>query len=135
MMAYKACLSCGKKVHPNTKTCKYCGANPDAARAVNEEIAKDDARPAFLPAYKSSKMMTQASSLAGWLIFVFSITGVVITAFIEKGAPSSQKIFGPLLGVAGGIIIVVLGQLTRVVADIADRCSEILAILKSKSPK
>lgn len=133
-MAYKECLSCGKKVHPNTKTCKHCGANPDVAKVVKEEIAKDNVLSRFSSTYKSSRMMAQVSSLAGWLIFAFSITGVIM-AFVEKGAPSSLKIFGPLLGVVGGIIIVVSGQLTRAVADVADHCSEILEILKSKIPK
>jgi hypothetical protein len=134
MMAYKECLSCGKKVHPNTKTCKYCGANPDIAKVVKEEVVKDVAISRFSSTYKSSRMMAQASSFAGWLIFAFSITGFIM-AFVEKGLPSSLKIFGPLLGVVGGIIIVVAGQLTRAVADVSDHCSEILAILKMKNPK
>jgi hypothetical protein len=137
-MAYKECQSCGKKVHPNTKTCKYCGSNPDKPKdmpkIVKEEVTKDVSIPNVSSVYKNTRMMAQAASFAGLLVFTFSITGFVM-AFVEKGMASSLKIFGPLLGVVGGIIIIILSQLTRALVDVADHCSEMLTALKSKPPK
>ena len=133
-MAYKECQSCGKMVHPNTKKCKHCGANPDAVKPVKEEPVKEQPIRQLPFAHKTSKTMIQAFSLAGWLIFAFSITGFIM-AFIEKGMPSTLKIFGPLLGIVGGIIIVISSQLSRAVNEIADHCNEMLSILKSKQTK
>ncbi len=145
-MANKKCQSCGKMVHPNTKRCKYCGENPDAVKPVKEEVVKDQspvqqppvqqppAQQTRFMSNKTAKPITQFISIVGWLILAFSITGFIM-AFIEKGMPSTSKIFGPLLGVVGGVIIIIMSHLTRSVNEIADKCGEIVSLLKSKQPK
>ncbi len=128
-------------VHPNTKKCKYCGENPDAVKPAKEEVVKEhppvqQQQVQQLPflSHKTAKSITQFISIVGWLILVFSITGFMM-AFIEKGMPSTLKIFGPLLGVVGGIIIIIVSQISRAANEIADKCGEILSLLKSKQTK
>ena len=90
----------------------------------------------YYSTYGTTKTISEFISFIGWGIVIISIIAAIIV--IVK---SSESRYGgvslidllPLLGGAiSGLIIVVLGQLTRATVDTADYCGEMLSIMKSK---
>tara|TARA_B100002003_G_C13709574_1_gene356202 strand:+ start:188 stop:538 length:351 start_codon:yes stop_codon:yes gene_type:complete len=81
--------------------------------------------------YKTTRFISTAISLVGWVIIVFSILCILVSLL------SRQLEYGLLtipfsLGFAIlGLLLVIQGQLTRATVDNADSNAEILAIMKS----
>ena len=81
--------------------------------------------------YKTTRFISTAISLVGWVIIVFSILCILVSLL------SRQLEYGFLtipfsLGFAIlGLLLVIQGQLTRATVDNADSNAEMLVIMKS----
>ncbi|PIP39571.1 MAG: hypothetical protein COX19_07540 [Desulfobacterales bacterium CG23_combo_of_CG06-09_8_20_14_all_51_8] len=125
------CEMCGRKNEDNVDPCKFCGAKKGAILSAETNKYPTE----YITSYGTARMLCQFVSFIGCaavgisvLIFIFSIIGSI-------KSNSSLVLIGilpSLAGIMGGLILVMVGQITRTTVDTADNTGQMLTIMKKK---
>ncbi|MFZ2634424.1 MAG: hypothetical protein WA081_15800 [Desulfosalsimonadaceae bacterium] len=123
------CEMCGRKNEDNVDPCAFCGAKKGAILSI--ETNKNPTE--YTTTYGTARMLCQIVSFVGWA--AVTISGLIFFLSIIKSADNGFALIGilpSLAGIIGGLILVMVGQMTRATVDTADNTGQMLAVMKKK---
>ena len=138
------CVSCGSENEDSIFTCKCVlptnekPTAPKEQQTMKEVLQKaksevfGDSPIGYRSTYRTARTIAQIVSFIGWFTIASGIFVSYITYDKIKGT-TNITILSVAIGVFSGLILVMIGQMTRATVDTADNTGEMLDIMKNKN--
>lgn len=114
-------------------------AQSQGIRESNNQTAKEDATngetfTGYTTTYGTARMIAQCISFIGWIIVIIGCL-ILIVSLIQSTKDHSFALMGLIpafAAIISGLLLVMIGQMTRAMIDTADNTGQMLVILKNK---
>jgi general secretion pathway protein A len=129
------CKKCGEENEDSFDSCCSCGVNQDGTESVKEDIAKSNSPLDYTSTSGTSRMIASLVSFLGWVIVAISVLILLFSlvgSLKENSGLALKGLFPSIAGIISGLLLVMSGQLTRALVDMADNTGQMLAIMKNK---
>ena len=138
------CKNCNEENEEDFDACWNCEAQTDdkpsstynESEKINNEIKislNKSCLPEYTSSYETTRIIAKIVSCIGWIVLIISALIFFVTIKEVLKSRSGLELIGLLPAFSGlfsGLLLVMLGQLTRAVADNTDNTSKILSIIK-----
>ncbi len=141
------CKKCGEENEDTFDSCWSCGVGHDGTRvadtkdftALKEDVAQSDySKSDYTTTYGTARLIAQFVSSVGWIVVAISLLILLVSLAKSIDSHDNFALMGLLpsfSGAVSGLLLVMVGQMTRATVDTADNTGHILAIMKKRKCK
>jgi hypothetical protein len=127
----------GRRKNPLPQQVQSQGIRESNNQTVKEDAADGETFTRYTTTYGTARMIAQCVSFVGWIVVTIGCLILIVSLF-QSTKDHSFALMGLIpafAAIISGLLLVMIGQMTRATIDTADNTGQMLVVLKNKKYK